>query len=323
MRFLISWLPVVLGVPLMAAEEPATRQAVSESRPVEKHDVAVSLMLKQASFSADEQPEFTVRFKSVGVEYTNLYDITAYWNWTIDLTDTDSPAGETGPWRLHMNAIPHRHPIDHRQIKPGESTDVVINLNDPPFTFDYTYAGIIKHLILPVRHLKPGHYQLTATVALTNPFGDGHHEWSGPVTTEPIKLTITESKQKGDTKEALAAYDAAIARVTDQLGSGGLWMNGISPQINLPSDAKADDVIDAAINQTQLDSKAYRVLRIQPFKRDEMPGGVSGSAALLRVGKAYKVVVLFPFEKSGWWSRLYDTEVALPETASQATSAPR
>jgi hypothetical protein len=155
---------------------------------------------------------------------------------------------------------------------------------------------------------------LTVAVALTTPFGDKHHQWSGPVTTEPVELTITESIQTTATKEELAAYDAAIARVTDNLGPGGLWLNGSSPQINLASDAKTDDVIDAAVNRTSLDSKAYHLLRIQPFNRDQMPGAVSGSAALLRVGKAYKVVILFPTGKSGWWSRFYDTDVVLPKT---------
>ena len=106
--------------------------------------------------------------------------------------------------------------------------------------------------------------------------------------------------------------------MTDKLQSGGLWLNGSFPKIDLPSNAKTDDVIDAAINQTILDSKSYRVLRVQPFQRDDIPGSVSGSVALLRVGKANKVVVLFPFEKSGWWSRFYDTEVELPKNTSSA-----
>jgi hypothetical protein len=326
MRACIGWLAPLLSVPLMAAEptKTAATQPVSETTPVEKDQVAVSLVLKRASFSADEQPEFTVRFKSVGMDYINLYDVAAYWNWKIVLVNAEGQTREGGPWRLRMNAIPRRHPIDHRQIKPGESTDVLVNLNDPPFTFAYDYLGPSDgKKMRPIRSLRPGHYHLVATVAMTHPFGDGHHEWSGPVTTEALDLTITESTPKPPTKDELAAYDAGMARVTDKLQSGGLWLNGGFPKIDLPSDAKTDDVIDAAINQTILDSKAYRVLRVQPFQRDEIPGSVAGSAALLRVGKAYKVVVLFPFEKSGWWSRFYDTEIELPKNASPATGAAR
>jgi hypothetical protein len=327
MRSVISWLAVALLVSLATAEESATKPAAqpeAESTPVEKDDVAVNLVLKHASFSADEQPEFVVRFKNVGKDYINLYDVAAYWNWKIDLVDADRPAPQGGPWRLRMNAIAERHHIDHRQIKPGQSTDVLVNLNDPPFTFSYDYEGPLAGTkIRPIRSLSPGHYRLIATIALSNPFGDGYHEWSGPVTTEPVKLTITESTPKPETKEELAAYDTAISRVTDNLGSGGLWMNGHFPKIDLPGDAKTDDVIDAAVNQASLDSKAYNVLRVQPFKKDEMPGSVSGSAALLRVGKAYKVVIVFPFEKSGWWSRFYDTNVELPKNASPTTGASR
>jgi len=326
MRACIVWLAALLSVPLPAAEptKPAATQPVSETTPVEKEQVAVSLVLQRASFSTDEQPEFSVRFKNVGRDYINLYDVAAYWNWKIVLVNADGQAHQRGPWRLRMNAIPLRHPIDHRQIKPGESTDVLVNLNDPPFTFAYENVGPSDgKKIQPIRSLPSGRYHLVATVALTHPFGDGHHEWSGPVTTEAIDLTVTESTPTPPTKHELAAYDAGIARVTGKLQSGGLWLNGSFPKINLPSDAKTDDVIDAAVNQTIIDSKAYRVLRVQPFNRDDIPGSVSGSAALLRIGKAHKVVVLFPIEKSGWWSRFYDTEFELPKNASPSADAAR
>ena len=316
MRFSIICFAAFLSVRLMAAEQPATLPA-TESMPVEKDQVAVSVVLQRATFSADEQPEFTVRFKNVGMDYRNLYDVAAYWNWTIDLTSTDLRAPEGGPWRLRMHTIPNRNHIDHRQIKRGETTEALVNLNNPPFTFCYDYLGpLAGKRIQPIRNLQAGHYRLTVTVALSSPFGDGHQEWSGPITTWPVELTITASTPKTQTKDELAAYDAAIAGVTDKLASGGLWTNGVFPKIDLPSDAKTDDVIDAAVNQTSLDTKVYRVLKLQPFKRNDMADAVSGTAALLHIGKTYKVVILFPFGKSGWWSRFYDTEVLFPMAAS-------
>jgi hypothetical protein len=64
MRSVIIWLALVLGVSLAVAEEPAGKPAAvqpeTESTPVEKDKVEVSVVLKHASFSADEQPEFIV-----------------------------------------------------------------------------------------------------------------------------------------------------------------------------------------------------------------------------------------------------------------------
>jgi hypothetical protein len=203
--------------------------------------------------------------------------------------------------------------LDHRQIKPHESTDVAINLNDPPFTFDYVYDGRVKGApVPPLRHLKPGKYQLQVTVRLQNPFGAGYHEWVGPLTTSPIEIQVSSGGvARSPTKEEIAAYDAAISRVTEKLLPGGLWLNGSFPEIKLPKDAKPEDVIDAAVNQTVLDSKAYRILRVRPFSTGQT-SDPSGLAALVKVGKALKVVIFFATGDTGWWTRFYDTEIALP-----------
>src|SRR3954469_23661944 len=131
-----------------------------------------------------------------------------------------------------------------------------------------------------LRRLPPGRYQLTAQVSLTSPFGPGYFEWLGPVTTQPIEITITPAQPQAVTTEQLAAYDAAIDKTTAKLLPNGLWMNGMSPRIDLPKDAGADDVIDMAVNNSSLGTKAYRILRVKPFSPDNMPGTPSGSAAL-------------------------------------------
>jgi hypothetical protein len=315
MRLLLTISALVLLPALLAGAAPAavTSTQPVESTAVEKDSVAVTIVMSKTTISTDEQPEFIVRFRNIGKgEYRNLYDVAAYWNWTIELTNTDPHAENPGPWRLRMHILKNRVLLEHRQIKPGEFTDVSINLNDPAFTFDYVYAGVIDHLISPVRHLPPGHYRLAVAAALINPFGPGYFEWTGPVTTPGVDLTITHSPQRTMTQGEQAAYDAAIARVTDNLQGGGLWMNGSSPQIDLARDAKAENVIDFAVNNSSLESKAYRVLDVKPFARNQMPGQVSGTAALLRIGKTVKVVVFFPTGATGWWSRFYDTEVVVP-----------
>ena len=304
-----AFFPSLLAAAALPSTAPSTKP-VAESKQVEQDSVVVTVLLTKTSFSTDEQPEFIVRFRNVGKEqYRNLYDVGAYWNWTIKWTDLDAHAARPGPWRLHMNAIPLRVPLEHRQIMPGETTDVNINLNDPPFTFDYVYAGPIDHEIAPVRHLKPGRYRMTAKVALNFPFGPGYFEWAGPVTTAGIDLSITDAPARTPTKQEQEAYGTAIARVTDTLQPGGLWLNGVYPKIDLPKDAKPEDVIDAAVNTTLPNGKAYRVLSVKPLSGNPLPGEAPGTAALLQVGKAYKVVIFFPTGATGWWSRFYDTEV--------------
>jgi hypothetical protein len=310
---LFSGLPDCPDRLLMAAPAPATgpaaTQPASESAPARKDGIAVSVAQTRTTFS-DEQPAFVVRLRNVGTEPRNLYDVTAFWNWTIELTSVGPAlAIPPGPWRLRMHNNPDRHHIDHRRIQPGEVTEVTVDLNEPPFTFDYTYEGPMDQPVRPVRRLHPGRYRLTVVVALTHPFGNDHSQWSGPVTTNPVELTIEDTPQPAVTKQQQQAFAAAISRVTDKLEPHGLWMNGVSPRIDLPGDAPIEDVIDAAVNQSTLGSKGYRILQVQPFSRDHGPGPATGSAALLRIGKAHKVIILFPLDNVGWWSRFYDTEV--------------
>lgn len=310
MKSCAGWLCILVGVLLLAAEvradAPASTRTVVESTPVEKGCVAVSVEARRSAVPADEQPDFVVRFKNLGSDYANLYDVGAYWNWTIRLTNVHPHAPEPGPWRMRMNSIPMRAHLEHRQIKPGESTEIAVNLNDPPFTFAYVYEGKEKKSVPPTRFLKPGRYQVAVTVSLPDfPIGDDKHFWLGPVTTKPIELTIADAPARAETKQEVAAYDVAIAHVTDKLQPHGMWMNGGFPQVNLPKQATAEAVIDMAVNLSILGSKDYRVLRVRPFNND----GASGHAALLRVGKGYKVAVLFPIGPDGWWSRFYDSDL--------------
>ena len=96
-------------------------------------------------------------------------------------------------------------------------------------------------------------------------------------------------------------------------------MNGLFPIIELHKDAKSEVVIDAAVNITELDSKAYRVMTIQPFVQNQMPEKLSISAVLLQVGKSYKVVVFYPLGDTGWWSRFYFAEAPAPASSPTTT----
>jgi hypothetical protein len=318
----------ILNPDLASAAEPAkpaATQALVESKPVAKDGVSIVVSLKQQTISTSAQPQFTVRFTNTATDYINLYDIDAWCDWNIEFASIDKKKDQPQTLALKMDKIPHRIPIAHKQIKPVESLDVNINLNDPPFTFHYETARPADHApATSIRHLTPGTYQVILTIKLNNPFGKGYHQWEGPLTTEPIELIVrpsTPEESAPPTPEQAAAYSAAIRRTTDKIDSHGLWLNGTFPQINLPSDAKPEDAIEAAVNQTSLESKAYRILKVEPFKNPSMPENVSGSAAVVQVGKAYKIVIFYPFEKSGWWTRFYDAEITPP--AVQPAAGPR
>jgi hypothetical protein len=292
---------------------PSSPQS-AESKPVEKDGVSVTVATNQRSISADEQPGFVVRFKNTSADYINLYDVQASWDWQIRFTNTDKRAGHPGPWLLRMDKLPHRYPIAHKQIKAGESLEVAVNLADPPFTFDFVYEGETDKPVAPVRRLGPGKYQMTITITLPNPFGPGHHLWVGPLTTDPLELEVrnpvANGRESQPTAQEIAAYDSAIDQVTKQLEPHGLWLNGGTPEIKLPPDAKPEDVIASAVNRHMLESKAYHILRVRRLDR---PTGEL-SVALVRVGTKTRVLVFFPTGKIGWWTRFYDTDLASPAT---------
>jgi hypothetical protein len=302
-----------------SAEQPATgpsSQPAVESKPVEKDGVAVSVILKPGIISADEQPKIVVRFKNTTADYINLYDVEAFWDWQIQFTSTDEHAAHPGPWKLRMDKILLRYPVAHKQMKAGECVEVVADLNDPPFTFDFVYAGAANKTVPPLRNLSPGTYRMTIAVGLQNPFGAGRHEWVGPVTTDAVELVVCkpDAAETKPTTQEVSAYDDAINRVTEKLRPNGEWTNGITPGIQLAADAKAGDVIASAVNVQSQECKAYRILRVRRLDRPQ--GDLS--AALLRMGTKTRVLVFFPIGKSGWWTRFYDADPAPPATSRKS-----
>jgi len=252
--------------------KPTTQAALVESKPAVKDGVSITIALKQPAISTSDQPQLIVRFTNTAADYINLYDVNAYCDWEIAFTPAHKQAELPRPWILKMDKLPHRIPLAHLQIKPTESLEVPINLNDPPFTFHYENAKPADRAAVPsIRHLAPGNYQVAMTIKLTNPFGEGYHLWTGPLTTEPVELVVgpPNPDQNADpTPEQAAAYSAAIRRLNDKLHPSA-WLNGGSPEINLSSDAKPEDVIEAAVNRTILESKVYRILKQNPSPKPE------------------------------------------------------
>jgi len=322
--FVLILIALMLAAHPARAGEPAksvsTQPAIIESKPAVKDGVAITVALKQQAISTDDQPHLVVRFTNVAGDYINLYDVNAYFDWEMEFRPAAKDGAKPLPLLLKMDKLPHRIAIAHLQIKPTESLEVPINLNDPPFTFHYESGEAADHAGGPkIRHLAPGNYQVALTIKLNNPFGKGYHQWSGPLTTEPVELVVgppNPDQNAAPTAEQSAAYSAAIHRWTDKFD--GLWLNGRFPEIDLPRDARVEDVIEAAVNRTILESKVYHILKTEPFVKKGSPEIKPGTASLVQVGKAYKVVIVFPFENRGWWSRFYDAEVAGAATRGAA-----
>ena len=329
-RLLILTIVTALFAPLGSAATPATEPSSrpsAEPKPVEKDGVSVSVLLKQRTIPSGEQPKFAVRFSNTTKDYINLYNVGAFCDWHIQFTSTDKRAVHPGPWELRMDKIPNRLDVALEQIKAGESMEVAVDLNDPPFTFDFVHKGAQKKPVAPVRRLSPGTYRVIITIALQSPFGPGPHMWVGPLTTDAVELKVSEAaanaKESQPTAQEVADYDNAINQVVQKLEPGGLWENGSFPEIKLPADAKQEDVIAFAVNMHDLGSKAYRILRVKRLDRSR---GDDMSAALVRVGTKPTVLIFYPIGKNGWWTRFYDTDLKPPATqpakppASMATS---
>lgn len=104
-----------------------------------------------------------------------------------------------------------------------------------------------------------------------------------------------------------------INKIVQELNSDkfGMWVNGIYPIINLPANAKPEEVIAQAIKMTGFDKghiKTYKIVEIRKVKLNA-PSMENCSAALIESDLDVKVL-LFKYEEnsssSTWWTRFYD-----------------
>jgi hypothetical protein len=283
----------------------------AKSKAVEKDGISATISLARQIMLADEQPSLKLRFENTARDYINLYDVDACWNWQFVFTKLDAAKGTPKTWKLKFDVNSQSHPLAHKQVKPGESCETTIDLSsDPPYTFRYVGEEDRIEESKRLRYLNPGKYELRATVSLKAPFGKGYHHWTGPLTTEPVPFTVLDRKHRAEpSKKDLAAYEKALQPVIKLTsdGTGGLWMNGLFPEIKLAKTSEPADVIAAVVNvnRSNLGTKAYHILLI---KRLEDEGG-KRFVALISVGKVSKALLCFPIAEDQWWSRTYDVSI--------------
>lgn len=107
-----------------------------------------------------------------------------------------------------------------------------------------------------------------------------------------------------------AGPDDAISRKVASLDPHGLWTNGVSPKIDLPSTASTAEVLALMFTRVSFDrgpAKTHRVSTERDVRvgLDPMPYRV----VLVETDVGQKIVFLrYEAESRGWWTRVYDVK---------------
>jgi len=90
----------------------------------------------------------------------------------------------------------------------------------------------------------------------------------------------------------------------------GLWINGCFPIIELPPDAKPDQVLAAAVKMTGFDQGHIKSCEILKVRQVELitGGKETFSAALIKSDLGTKILLFKPEKNNRWWTRFYDVE---------------
>ena len=293
--------PIVFTIMMLGASISLARLVPSssvESKAAQKDGLSVTVILTSPAFGADpEWPRLVVRFKNASPADIHLCNDDAYWDWKFRFTTKDQP----GWWLLHFEPFPIRRPISTHTLKPGETLDVPIDLNQTPRPADFLRDGIpTSKLPAPEPHLQPGKYELTVDIQLNDNSADKKIPyWTGSITTNPIAIEAQDVK---------AIYGDVINRVTSKFDKFGGWKNGLFGEIKLPADAEPKDVIALAIKNVR-EIKTSRVLDIRQVTIESLKE--SPYAAVIQTDAGLKVLIFYPFLKDakGWWSRFYDASL--------------
>lgn len=100
-----------------------------------------------------------------------------------------------------------------------------------------------------------------------------------------------------------------IAALVRQLNAThGLWINGPSPIIRLPADAKPDAVLAQAVKMIGFDQGHIKTFTIQEIRQVQLNTGNTEtySAALLQTDLGPKILLFKPENNNNWWTRFYD-----------------
>jgi hypothetical protein len=170
--------------------------------------------------------------------------------------------------------------------------------------------GKIAYAVSDKPIVSQNHDGQNITLIATNPLGE--NKW-------PNDLQVTLAIDQTSSSET-SAYEDAINRVIKKLPAGGMWVNGLTPDIGLAADAKPDDVIAEAIKKHAPAGvgKPYRVLHVKTVKFTPPVGSVS--AALIQNDAGTRVLMFYAYQDGkGWWTRFYESDFVTPKAANSSS----
>jgi hypothetical protein len=120
-----------------------------------------------------------------------------------------------------------------------------------------------------------------------------------------------QAKFKDAAVLATAATTDPIAHLVVSLsGTYGMWVNGMSPVINQPKNATADQLVPEALRPL-VRFEHYQIIRIEKVEQVKIDPVIPNSnymAALVH-GNPSDKIVLFQYinERVGWYSKVFDS----------------
>jgi hypothetical protein len=98
--------------------------------------------------------------------------------------------------------------------------------------------------------------------------------------------------------------DTLVARLS---ATHGLWINGMSPKLDLPKTATTNEVIDKVFQMISFDGVGrvtkYNILSERQVQIPPFPGTYIAISVRSNRGP---VIVLIRYGGDGWWSRVFD-----------------
>jgi hypothetical protein len=100
--------------------------------------------------------------------------------------------------------------------------------------------------------------------------------------------------------------DALVAQLSK---TGGMWLNGISPSLELPEDAPYEDLVREFFQKVSYEGGPIGSTKIEEIRPVTIPPGQLDdqyTAVLVTTNLGRKILLLQYSKAGGWWSRVYD-----------------
>jgi hypothetical protein len=110
-------------------------------------------------------------------------------------------------------------------------------------------------------------------------------------------------------EQPAAPADSIDALVASLASTGGMWLNGISPVLELPEEAPIEDLVAEFFQKVSYDSGPIGSTKIVEIRPVTIPPGWNDdgyTAVLIDTADGRKILVLQHSKAGGWWCRVYD-----------------